>query len=183
MIITKEYQEQIKKMHNGEAKKIGYGVDPPTKLVELLSVNQCQTVLDFGCGRGMMMMELQKKFPNKTLLGYDPGVEHHNYYPDKVDFIYSVDVIEHIEPAFLNEVLEKLFNTADLQYHNIACHPAKKKLPDGRNCHLTVESPIWWENKIRSIIQTRGNVIYTNSYHTTIKGGRINTYFEIAFTK
>ena len=183
MIITKTYQEQVKKMHNGEAKKIGFGVKPPPKLIELLNNNQCQTILDFGCGKGTMMSEVQKKFPNKTRIGYDPGVEKHNSYPEKVDFIYSVDVIEHIEPEFLDNVIERLFQTADLQYHNIACHPAKKKLPDGRNCHLTIEPPSWWESKIRQIIGNRADVIYINSYHTLIKGGRKNTYFEIAFKK
>ena len=34
------------------------------------------------------------------------------------------------------------------QYHLIACHPAKKKLSDGRNAHLIIEEPTWWKNKL-----------------------------------
>ena len=30
----------------------------------------------------------------------------------------------------------------------IACYPAKKILPDGRNAHLIVENPTWWLDKI-----------------------------------
>jgi trans-aconitate methyltransferase len=183
MLLTKEYQEQVKKMHNGEAKKIGFGVEPPPKLIEFLSASRCFTVLDFGCGQGTMLTEVSKKFPEKQLIGYDPGVERYNNFPDKVDFIYSVDVIEHIEPEFIDTVLEKLFLTADFQYHNIACHPAKKKLPDGRNCHLIIEQPDWWLKKITAIIKGRAEIIYTNTYTTKIKGNRINTYFEIAFKK
>jgi predicted transcriptional regulator len=42
-----------------------------------------------------------------------------------------------------------LFNiTTKYQYHLIACHPAKKKLKDGRNAHLIVETPDWWKNKL-----------------------------------
>ena len=42
-----------------------------------------------------------------------------------------------------------MFNIATkYQYHLIACHPAKKKLRDGRNAHLIIEQPNWWRNKL-----------------------------------
>ena len=62
--------------------------------------------------------------------------------PKKADLVYSSDVLEHIEPDQLESVLNNLYSIADkYQYHLIACHPAKKKLSDGRNAHLIIEKP------------------------------------------
>ena len=36
--------------------------------------------------------------------------------------------------------------------------PARKKLPDGRNAHLILESDAWWLDKIRANIA--GQVVY-----------------------
>jgi hypothetical protein len=33
-------------------------------------------------------------------------------------------------------------------WFRIACYPAKKHLPDGRNAHLIVESPDWWRKQL-----------------------------------
>jgi hypothetical protein len=33
-------------------------------------------------------------------------------------------------------------------WFRIACYPAKKHLPDGRNAHLIVESPAWWREQL-----------------------------------
>jgi hypothetical protein len=41
----------------------------------------------------------------------------------------------------------------------IACYPAKKLLPDGRNAHLIIESPIWWLDKIKDVFN-KSTIIY-----------------------
>ena len=33
-------------------------------------------------------------------------------------------------------------------WFRIACYPAKKQLPDGRNAHLIVEKPEWWREQL-----------------------------------
>ena len=72
--------------------------------------------------------------------------------PDKVDLVYSRDVLEHIEPENIDATLERLFTIGQkYQHHLIACHPAKKGLADGRNAHLIIEKPEWWRNKIQAI--------------------------------
>lgn len=78
-------------------------------------------VLDFGCGTGTLLAHLQAG----SKVGYDPSKEmiklarekypeisFVNKLPDqKFDFIYSVDVIEHVED--LNKFLDQLENTLD----------------------------------------------------------------------
>mgnify|MGYP007000267248 len=66
--------------------------------------------------------------------------------PEKTDLVYSSDVLEHIEVDQLETVIDKLYSIANkYQYHLIACHPAKKRLSDGRNAHLIIEKPEWWK--------------------------------------
>ena len=59
--------------------------------------------------------------------------------------MYCGDVLEHVEPEYLQDVLadiKRCMKRAGLLV--ISTIPAKKTLPDGRNAHLIVESPLWW---------------------------------------
>lgn len=183
MIITENYAKQLQKMHNQPKKTIGFGEQPPEKLIEILNNKNYQNILDFGCGKGVITSRLQELFPSKSIYGFDPGVEHFKNYNNNNDLIYSVDALEHIEPEFLDQVLINLFNDSKHQFHLIACHPAKKNLPDGRNCHLIIEQPDWWHKKFLKLFANVSKINYTNSYTKPIKGGRINTYFEIEIEK
>jgi hypothetical protein len=183
MIISEEYKNQLEIMHTAEKKRLGHGVEPATKLVDMINSYPITTVLDFGCGQGNMIVRLMEIFPNLKIQGYDPGVERYALLPTTpVDLIYSADVLEHIEPDHLVEVLKNLWNLGQYQYHNIACHPAKKKLPDGRNCHLIIEEPDWWIEKIKSTIDSNCKIIYTNVYHT-FKKERKGTHLEIVIAR
>lgn len=180
MIITDDYAKQLQQMHKKGV--IGFGVEPPTKLVEILKSYPIKSVLDYGCGEGNMIRAVQNLFPNLEMYGYDPGVEQYSSIPEKTDLVYSADVLEHFEPILIDDGLQKIFNIANIHYHNIACHPAKKSLPDGRNCHLIIEEPDWWLTKIKQNIDNSWNIIYTNTYNTFRKK-RKGTHFEIVLIK
>lgn len=180
MIVTDDYAKQLQQMHQKHS--IGFGVEPPSKLVEIINQNSIQSILDYGCGEGNMMNKIQELFPNIKIYGYDPGVERFNSIPEKTDLVYSADVLEHFEPEFIDDGLRKVFAIAPIHYHNIACHPAKKTLPDGRNCHLIIEQPDWWLEKIKSILDSSYKIVYTNVYHTYRKK-RQGTHLEIVITK
>jgi len=182
MEITKAYADQLKMMHSGVGTKIGFGVTPPNKLIETINEYKPKTILDYGCGSGNMMKAVKASCSFVEILGYDPGVDQYSQFPTKVDMIYSADVLEHIEPVNLVMSLKKLWGTADLHYHNIACHPAKKNLPEGRNCHLIVENPDWWLNMIKSTLDDTWQITYTNVYNT-FKKKRQGTHFEIVMVK
>ena len=63
--------------------------------------------------------------------------------------LISTDVLEHIEPVFLDNVLKDIHETfSKIAFLIIATSPAKKFLPDGRNAHLIVETPGWWKDKL-----------------------------------
>ena len=77
--------------------------------------------------------------------------------PDRTfDAVVSTDALEHVEPAYLDKTLRMISSKMGrCVFFRIACYPAKKKLPDGRNAHLIVESPEWWRNKIETVMGVR----------------------------
>jgi len=149
MAISKDYQAQLKDLHN-KVDSFGKRSKLPSEFKKLLDKHNFKSVLDFGAGKGHVTNTLVNNYPNITIYSYDP-VTYNNPLPDNVDVIYSSDVLEHIEPDLLDTTLEDLFNRANYyQYHLIACHPAKKKLNDGRNAHLIIEEPDWWRSKLEN---------------------------------
>lgn len=97
-------------------------------------------VLDYGCGKAT----LQKGLPF-PIQNYDPCVDEYSKRPVPADIVVCTDVLEHIEPECIKEVMDDLRSlTKQLLFVNVACRPAKKTLPDGRNAHIIQESPNWW---------------------------------------
>jgi SAM-dependent methyltransferase len=151
MTVTADYAESLKKLH--ESKAFGNRANIPTEVIRCIEEYNIQSILDFGCGKGNVVTALKETYPNLKVYGYDPGREGFDALPDNVDMIISTDVLEHVEPNLLNETLLDLAKrTNKVMYHLIACHPAKKCLPDGRNAHLIVETPEWWKNKLSTVL-------------------------------
>jgi trans-aconitate methyltransferase len=146
MTHTAEYAEQLKKLHEAN-KKWGVTVEIPKKVIWCIENFPIKSVLDFGCGKGAVIAAIKEKYPHLEIYGYDPAFN--NNLPEKVDMIMSTDVLEHIEPEELTNTLNDLASRTNiLQYHLIACYKAKKELPDGRNAHLIIKTPDWWQRKL-----------------------------------
>lgn len=149
MAHSEKYLEELKKLHS--KKTFGTAALLPQEVKKIIEEKNIKSILDFGAGKGNTSSTIREIFPAIELFTYDP-VTFPISLPDKVEFIYSSDVLEHIEPYFIDKTLRDLADRATrYQYHLIACHPAKKSLSDGRNAHLIIESPDWWKNKIESL--------------------------------
>ena len=142
-----EYTKQLEKLHS--KKSFGTAKGAPKILTDFLVDHPVSSILDFGCGKGTPLDTI--KSDTMDIYSYDP-ITHPIELPEKVDLVYSRDVLEHIEPEQIDTVLENLFTIGTkYQHHFIACHPSKKALSDGRNAHLIIEKPEWWKNKIQQI--------------------------------
>lgn len=147
-MINKEYQSQIEQLHskgkfNNGAKQFDI-VDP------FIKEYKPTDLIDFGCGKGALIATIKEHYPTVDVFGYDPGNPDFNVMPQRTfDAIISTDAIEHIEPEHLSSSLQIMSDKMQrCGFFRIACHPAKKLLPDGRNCHLIVEEPAWWKQQI-----------------------------------
>ena len=142
------YTKELERLH--ARKSFGNATGVPGILQSFLDDRtDVKSILDFGCGKGTPLQSLSNK--DMTIYNYDP-ITNPIKLPEKVDLVYSRDVLEHIEPEQIDSVLNKLFTISNkYQHHLIACHPAKKGLSDGRNAHLIIERPKWWKQKIQTI--------------------------------
>ena len=153
MIIDPDYQKQLATMHERgqfvRGSKILKNVKP------FIDQYQPASLLDYGCGHGALMASIQELYPDMRVEGYDPGNPDHNRMPKRnFDVVVSADVFEHIEPAYLDQTLILIRGKIQKAgWFRIACYPAKKNLPDGRNAHLIVETPEWWQDRILTVMQ------------------------------
>lgn len=148
MAQSQEYQDLLTKMHK-ENRKWGaeFKNSPiPQILLDAIEKYKPKTILDFGCGKGTLTQRLDSMFPDITVTGWDPS--HGTELTGTYDMIISTDVLEHIEPEYVEETVKDLCNRANVcHYHLIACYEATAILPDGRNAHLTIMPPSWWQLK------------------------------------
>ena len=107
------------------------------------------TLLDYGCGQ----TTLAKRLPpieGLTVNNYDFAIEEHSQEPEPADIVVCTDVLEHIEPDCLDNVLDHLQElTKKVCYCVIAIQPAAKAFSDGKNVHLSVHSQEWWYPQLR----------------------------------
>jgi 2-polyprenyl-3-methyl-5-hydroxy-6-metoxy-1,4-benzoquinol methylase len=101
-------------------------------------------VLDYGCGKSTLAQNLPF-----SIKQYDPAIPKYSMAPDRSDIVVCTDVLEHIEPHLIDDVLTDICRLTKLIcFLVVARGPAKKFLEDGRNAHLIQEDEKWWLGKI-----------------------------------
>lgn len=107
-------------------------------------------VLDYGAGKGRLSTELRKLLPRPVSVHqYDPAIPAWAASPAPTEMVACIDVLEHIEPALIDNVLNDLKRVV-LRVGLFTVHtgPAKKVLSDGRNAHLIQQPAAWWLPKL-----------------------------------
>lgn len=143
MLFTAAYVEQNALLHTQREDYGANGGRMAPKVSSLMREYDCATMLDYGCGKGSLV----KLIPGAR--GYDPALPEFSRRPEPADLVVCSDVLEHIEPECLDDVLEDLRSLAyRVVFLVISCRPAYKTLPDGRNAHLIVENQDWWMGRL-----------------------------------
>jgi hypothetical protein len=153
MLISEEYREEQRKLHENP----NYGVASVefaplvAKIINQFGVSE---ILDYGAGK----CRLAKTIANEHMLqraatfyGYEPSNPDLADTPDPCEMVCCIDVLEHIEPECLDDVLDDLKRvTESVGFFTIHTGPAVKTLSDGRNAHLIQEPMLWWLTKLDS---------------------------------
>lgn len=107
------------------------------------------TILDYGCGK----KEFENRMPpieNVIISNYDPCLEGLDATPEPADIVVCIDVLEHVEPEFLNDVLDDLQRlTKKICYAAICTSESSKFYSDGQNQHLIKENHEWWYPRLK----------------------------------
>jgi hypothetical protein len=150
-LITDEYRELNKELHRTNEFYGMSGKRHTQAIVNMAAGIGSQDVLDYGCGKST----LAKNLPF-AIKQYDPAVTKYAELPEPADIVVCTDVLEHIEPECLDDVLTDLARLAKKGvYLTAATKPAQKKLSDGRNAHLIVEPGQWWLEKLMKYFTIR----------------------------
>lgn len=140
MRFTNQYKALQQELHS---RNVGYGMSGykhAQHVIELSKFLETRSILDYGCGQ----QTLQKAIPF-PITNYDPFIEGCEEEPDVHDLVVCSDVLEHIEPSCLGDVIYHLRSkTRKMLFVDVAQHPAQKVLADGRNAHLIIEKTSWW---------------------------------------
>lgn len=116
------------------------------------------TLLDYGCGKRTLEM-FMPPIQGLTVIPYDPCMAGLDARPEPADLVVCTDVLEHVEPECLDNVLDDLRRvTKKIAYIAVSTREAQKAYSDGRNCHLIVEDHDWWRPKIKKrfyILETK----------------------------
>ena len=128
------------------------------KIQEIIKTNNCNSLLDFGCGKAFLYKNKfrigDKEFRNlsdfwnlQNIYLYDPGLEEHSDYPKgKYDGIICTDVVEHIPEEDVLNFIDELFKLSNkFIFVVIATMPASKYFDDGKNLHLSLKDQEEWK--------------------------------------
>lgn len=115
-------------------------------VAEIIRRDRIEEMLDYGAGKGRLGEELEWLVPWPLLVHrYEPAVPEWSATPEPSGFVACIDVLEHIEPHLLPNVLDDLMRvTAGRGLFTVATGPAMKVLADGRNAHLIQQPASWW---------------------------------------
>lgn len=100
-------------------------------------------ILDYGCGKGMLKQVLGSKYVVHEFDPAIPGKDQLN--PRKYPVVVCVDVMEHVEPVYIQEVLFHLKELTESGiYFAISLKRGTRRMADGSFAHKSVFNAAWW---------------------------------------
>jgi len=147
VLITEGYREQQRVLHeNPDYGRASIAYAPlVAKAVNSFGISE---VLDYGAGKLRLMETIaagrlvDHKF---RYIPYEPSNPKYAETPDPAEMVVCIDVLEHVEPDLIENVLDDLKRlTQRVGMFTVHTGPAKKFLDDGRNAHLIQEGMGWW---------------------------------------
>ena len=156
-LISEEYRSLNAELHESSEefgnKNNFLARELPVSIAILNKLFNYKSVLDYGCGKGLILDALHEKLlPLKmNVQGYDPCVKKFAEPPRPADILLCTDVLEHVEPEKTECVLNHINTlTTGVCYLIIDLLPAAKTLADGRNAHINLQTTGWWLSTLSS---------------------------------
>jgi len=165
-LISDEYREMQAELH----KNPNYGVASTyfAPIVDnVIKAYEIKELLDYGAGKCRLRDSIKEKV---TYYPYEPSNPKWSATPEPRELVTCIDVLEHIEPNLIDNVLLDLQRVVS-KYGLFTIHtgPAVKTLPDGRNAHLIQQPFNWWSDKIKPLFGIIRQVSIDNGYIVFVK--------------
>ena len=146
--ISEDYLQQQQKLHENP----DYGSASITFapiVADFIRHTGCKSVSDYGAGKKRLLEGLKTMgIEPSEYFPYDPVFPEYGE-PKAADLVCCIDVLEHIEPEYVDSVIFELSTiTKCFGFYSIHMGPANKTLLDGRNAHLIQKPTSWWLPKL-----------------------------------
>jgi|TARA_B110000438_G_scaffold239234_1_gene237407 hypothetical protein len=154
--ISPTYRDLNRDLHrnNPDYGKAAHALAP--WVVSFAKETGVQSLLDYGCGKGTLRPAILALEPGLLVSEYDPAIPGKDLDPEPCELVICIDVLEHIEPDCLPDVLAHVRNVGQGgAMFIIDTVLAEKTLADGRNAHLIVEDQAWWENTLNTYFDVK----------------------------
>lgn len=144
-LITEDYRKMQQALHRNPNYGIA-SVEYAPLVAQVMESTGIAEILDYGAGKGRLGHTLENMYENPiTIHHYDPAIPEWSQPPAPCRLVACIDVLEHIEPELLDNVLDDLQRvTTGIGVFTVHTGPAAKVLLDGRNAHLTQQPASWW---------------------------------------
>jgi hypothetical protein len=151
---------------------------PPqaSRIKALIDATGAKRILDYGSGKGKQYQARNIRVPGidepvssiqaywgvNTIQCYDPAYTPYSTLPQGVyDGVICTDVLEHCPEEDIPWILDEIFSYAQkFVFANVACYPAKKRLPTGENAHCTIRPKQWWADRFQEVAAKYPGVKY-----------------------
>jgi len=141
-----------------EYRRYSPGESSAPRAFDKLSMRSGQTLYDMGCGTGRAGQWFANKGLDVTLVDFAPNAPEVDLpfieaclwgLPDMpiVDYVYCTDVLEHIPPEKVDDVIAGLKSVGKRLYLQIHCNEDGFGSLINERLHLTVQPPKWWVSK------------------------------------
>lgn len=169
--ISEEYRLQQAALHANPNYGVASVLFAPM-VAQIIKQSNIRSVSDYGAGKQRLRDALiTEGITDLEYAAYDPAFPEYGI-PQPADLVCCIDVLEHIEPEYLDVVLSELRAiTTNLGFLTVHCGPARKSLPDGRNAHLIQQPVGWWQRKLAGFFQLAKPIRLKESDSSTEYGG------------
>jgi hypothetical protein len=145
VLITEEYRRLQEQLHLNPKYGVASVKYAPLVAEAMQAVGTLE-LLDYGAGKGRLGLTLKQIIKQPlTVHHYDPAIPQWSKPAQPCNFVACIDVLEHIEPDLIDNVLDDLARvTAGVGVFTVDTKAAEKVLLDGRNAHLIQKPTSWW---------------------------------------
>jgi hypothetical protein len=175
--------EQYRRMHSEGEVFLGIpavdtfpGLSLPAqagRIKKLIANTGAGNILDYGCGKGRqydlrnvnlgaegVWESIQDYWDVDFVQCYDPSYPPFEKLPDRTFHgVICTDVLEHCPEQDIPWILAEIFGFAErFVFANVACYPARKRLPSGENAHCTIRPLEWWQQAVEHAAASRPDV-------------------------
>lgn len=145
------------------------------RIKRLVKATGAATLLDYGSGKAKQYDVSPVTVPGAgefdslidyweldEVTFYDPAYPPYSTRPQgRFDGVISTDVLEHCPEEDMEWIIGELFSLAEkFVFATVACHPARKRLPNGENAHCTIREPQWWTGLFEAAAHSRPQLVW-----------------------